>query len=141
MNALEQVKNLGMISKVEAIAYLFRREFSECIADLKPWIQSEETKQFCDPNSIDIAFCFPDPDFSCQCQNVLMQVKIDPSSNQSEYCAVAIKLSGYAAYQEQWQFSTIGYWEFFGISKPTIATQVKLKNICRQILNLFNSQE
>ena len=141
MNALEQVKSLEMISKVEAIAYLFRREFPECIADLKPWIQTEETQKFCDPNSIDLAFYFSDSNFACQCQSILMQVKIDPNSSQSEYRVTGIKLSGYAAYQEQWQFSTTGYWEFIGISKPIIVAQRQIKSICRQILNLFNAEE
>lgn len=137
MNAFEQIESLAMISKVEAIAYLFRKEFPESIADLKPWIQSEETKQFCDPNSIDIAFCFHHHN-ACQCRNILMQVEIDPDSNQQEYRAIGIKLSGYAAYQEQWQFSTVGYWDFQGRSKPKLIAQERLRNICRQILDLFN---
>ncbi|MEO1341778.1 MAG: hypothetical protein AAFV28_11710, partial [Cyanobacteria bacterium J06635_13] len=58
---------------------------------------------------------------------------------QREYRVVGIKLSGYAAYQEQWQFSTTGYCEFVGMSEPILAAQTKLKNICRQILNLFNA--
>lgn len=141
MNAYEQVKSLAMISKIESIAYLFRKEFPECIADLKPWIQSEETKQFCDPNSIDIAFCFSNKNLSCQRQNILMQVKIHQNSNQSESQAIGITLSGYSAYQEQWQFSTIGHWEFSGISKPTSMTQEKLKHICNQVLQLFNASQ
>ena len=70
-----------------------------------------------------------------------MQVEIDPGSNQQRYRAIGIKLSGYAAYREQWQFSTLGCWDFLGRSKPKLIVQDRLRNICRQILYLFNGEE
>ena len=137
MNAFEQIKNLEAIGKIEAIIHLFRTEFPECIADLKPWVKNKETKQYKDTNSIDIGFHFPDANFSCRCLSVLMQVKIAQDSNQQNYQAIGINLSGYGSYQEQWQFSTIGSWTFSGISQPTEEAQELLKKVCRQILALF----
>ncbi|MEM8718558.1 MAG: hypothetical protein AAGE84_04520 [Cyanobacteria bacterium P01_G01_bin.39] len=141
MNAFEQVKSLAMISKVEAIVHLFRIEFPECLADLKPWVQTKETEKFEDPSSIDIAFHFPDANLSCRCQSVLMQLKIHQDLNQQYYQAIGIRLSGYAAYQEQWQFSTVGYWEFSGMFKPEIVAQEQFKRICCQTLQLFNAYQ
>ena len=141
MNAFEQVKSLAMISKVEAIVYSFRSEFPECLADLKPWVKNDETKQFSDPNSIDIGFHFPDANLSCRCRSILMQVRIHRNSSQQDYKAVGIELSGYEAYREQWQFSTIGYWEFSGASKPTSQAQELLKQVCRRILQLFDNSQ
>ena len=54
MNAFEQAKSLMMVSKIEAILHLFRVQFPEIIADLKPWLNNEETEYFEDSNSIDI---------------------------------------------------------------------------------------
>ncbi|NEO29242.1 MAG: hypothetical protein F6K36_02040 [Symploca sp. SIO3C6] len=110
MNAFEQVKSLAMITKIEAIVYSFRSKFPECLADLEPWVKNYETKLFSDPNSIDIGFHFPHANFSCRCRSILMQVRIQRNSEQQDYKALGIQLSGYEAYQEQWQFSTIGYW-------------------------------
>ncbi len=141
MNAFEQVKSLAMISKVEAIVYSFRSQFPECIADLKPWVRNDETKYFSDPNSIDIGFHFPNANFSCRCRSILMQVKIRLNSEQQDYKAVGIELSGYEAYREQWQFSTIGYWQFSGASKPTSQAQELLKQVCCQILQLFDNSQ
>ncbi len=141
MNAFEQVKSLAMISKIEAIVYSFRSEFPECLADLKPWVKNDKTKQFRDPNSIDIGFHFPDANFSSRCRSILMQVKIHRDSEQQNYEALGIKLSGYEACQEQWRFSTIGSWEFLGISKPTLQAQELLKQVCCQILQLFDNSQ
>ncbi|MEO1375227.1 MAG: hypothetical protein AAFW70_13090 [Cyanobacteria bacterium J06635_10] len=139
MNAFEQIRNLTMISKIEAIVYLFTSEFPECFADLKPWAKNDETKQFNDPNSIDIGFHFGNPNFCCQCCSILMQVRID--SKDKVYKAVEIELLGYEAYQEQWQFSTIESWEFSGVCKPKSEAQELLKQVCYQILQLFNNPQ
>ncbi|MEM8832083.1 MAG: hypothetical protein AAGE96_22420 [Cyanobacteria bacterium P01_G01_bin.19] len=134
MNAFEQIKSLAAIGKIEAVVYLFRREFPEVLEDLKPWIKNNEAKQFSDPDSIDIGFHFPNNSRSCRCHTILMQIKLNPSGDR----AIGINLSGYGAYQEQWQFSTIEYWEFSGMSTPTLEAQMLLKKICHQILELFN---
>ena len=136
MNAFEQIKSLEAIGKIEAVVYLFRREFPEVLADLKPWIKSNEAKQFSDPDSIDIGFHFPDASYPCRCRTVLMQIKLNKESDR----VIGINLSGYGAYEEQWQFSTVEYWEFSGISTPTLATQMLFKKICHQILELFNEE-
>ena len=141
MNAFDRAKSLTMITKIEAIVYSFRSKFPESFADLKPWVKNDETKQFNDPNSIDIGFHFPSPNFSCQCRSILMQVRIHQDSEDEVYKAVGIELSGYEAYQEQWQFSTIECWEFSGASKPKSEAQKLLKQVCCQILKLFDNPQ
>lgn len=140
MNAFEQIKSLEAIGKIEAIVYLFRTEFPEVLADLKPWITSEETDRYHDPSSIDIGFHFPDAQFACRCRSILMQVKVARDTVEGDR-AIGIRLAGYGAYQEQWEFSTIEYWEFSGMTLPTVEARESLKNVCRQILELLNKGE
>jgi len=139
VNAFEQVKNLLMLSKVEAIVHLFKSEFPESLADLKPWIKNAETEKFADPNSIDIGFHFPKLIFSCQCRSILMQVRLDRDSSDEKFKVIGIELSGYKVYDQRWRFSTIGNWQFLGNFKPTPETQAVLKQICCQILKLFEN--
>ena len=70
-----------------------------------------------------------------------MQVKIYRDSEQQDYKAVGIELSGFEAFQEQWRFSTIEYWEFSGKSQPKPEAQELLKQVCSQILQLFNPSQ
>ena len=141
MNAIKQITSLEMMSKVEAIVYSFRQRFPESIADLKPWINSTETQKFKDSDSIDIGFYLPNFHAPCQCRSILMQVKIQRVDDCQECKVLGIQLSGYEAYREQWQFSTIGYWAFSGLSVPTPEAQGLLKKVCCQILQLFDSSQ
>ena len=141
MNAFEQVKSLAMITKVEAIIHSVKSQFPISLVDLKPWVNNDETKLFNDPNSIDIGFHFANFHFACRCRSILMQVKIYRDSEQQDYKAVGIELSGFEAFQEQWRFSTIEYWGFSGKSQPTPEAQELLKQVCCQILQLFNHSQ
>ena len=141
MNAIKQITNLEMMSKVEAIVYSFRKRFPESLSDLKPWINSSETQQFNDPNSIDIGFYFPTLNSACQCRSILMQVKIQRESDHQACKVLGIQLSGYEAYREQWQFSAIGNWAFSGVSTPAADAQGLLKQVCYQIVQLFDSSQ
>lgn len=138
MNAFEQAKSLIMISKIEAISYLFKSEFPDILADLKPWSKNTETKKFEDTNSIDIGFHFSQLNFPCQCRSILVQVRLDRQEKNKEFKLIGIELSGYETSHQLWKFSTIGNWQFSGDFPPTIRTQEKLKQVCYQIIKLFS---
>ena len=59
MNAIEQATNLKMISKIEAIVYIFKSKFPGIVVDFKPWLKNSNTENYEDKNSIDIGFHFP----------------------------------------------------------------------------------
>ena len=59
MNAAKQAKSIELISKIASLEVIFKAEFSEAIADFKPWSNDSTTQNMTDPNSIDISFSFP----------------------------------------------------------------------------------
>ena len=118
MNAFEQAKNLMMISKIEAMVYLFTSEFPDSLADLQPWLKNTETEKFVDAHSIDIGFHFSKLNFACQCRSILMQVRLKQDSPERRLKAIGIELSGYETSHQLWRFSTIGNWQFCGNSPP-----------------------
>jgi hypothetical protein len=137
VNAIDQAKSLEMISKIEAIVHLFRSQFPNSLADLKPWSQNAETAKFENANSIDIGFHFSKLDFPCQCRSILMQVRLERDFESEQLKAIGVELSGYETSDQLWEFSTIGNWQFWGDFPPTIRTQEKLKQVCYQIIKLF----
>jgi hypothetical protein len=138
VNAINQAKSLEMISKIEAIIYLFRSQFPDSLADLKPWLQNAETARFENVNSIDIGFHFSKLNFPCQCRSILMQVSLDRDFESEQLKVISVELSGYETSDQLWQFSTIVNWHFSGEFPPTIRTQEKLKQVCYQIIKLFS---
>jgi hypothetical protein len=58
LNAVEQATNLEVASKIASVVNLFKTEFPNSKADLKPWRNDPETRELIDPDSIDIGFHF-----------------------------------------------------------------------------------
>ena len=140
MNAIEQATNLTMISKIEAIVYLFKSKFPEISVYLKPWLKNVETEKYGDKNSIDIGFHFASLNFPCQCRSILMQVKLHEDFSTGSLKAIGVELSGFEPSCPLWRFSTIGNWQFEGEFPPTIRTQEKFKQICYEIIQLFQDK-
>ncbi|NJO94238.1 MAG: hypothetical protein HC820_07610 [Hydrococcus sp. RM1_1_31] len=138
MNAAEQATNLEMVSKIATIANLFKTEFPNTLADLNPWVKNSETENFADPNSVDISFHFLKRDRACHSCCILMLIRLKRETVTQQQRAIGIELLGHDCRGQQWRLSTFGSWEFIGMTLPTPEEGNKLKQICCQILALFN---
>ena len=56
MNASEQGRSLALTCKIAATVNLFKSQFPDAKADLKPWKDDADTRSSVDPDSIDIGF-------------------------------------------------------------------------------------
>jgi len=138
LNAAEQATNLEVASKIASVVNLFKTEFPNSKADLKPWRNDPETRELIDPDSIDIGFHFPGRSKSFQSRSILMQIRFyqDPF-NDSRSC-IGVEAAGFDHRGKQWLLSTVDDWRFEGATKPEPEASEKLKQFCRQILELFN---
>ncbi|HLO86091.1 MAG TPA: hypothetical protein VK203_13935 [Nostocaceae cyanobacterium] len=138
MNAAEQATNLELTSKIATAVNLFKTEFPDAKSDLKPWKNDPETRELVDPDSIDIGFHFPGVSKSWRSRSVLIQIRFyqDPISNLRR--AIGIEAVGFDYRGEVWRLSTVAEWSFVGESSPSPEVGDKLKQICRQILEVFN---
>lgn len=139
MNAAEQATNLELTSKIATVVNLFKAEFPEIKADLKPWANDHETRELVDPDSIDIGFHFPGRSKSFQSRSLLIQIRFyqDPL-NGLERC-IGVEIAGFDHRGEQWRLSTVENWRFEGETQPEPVAGKKVKHFCRQILELFNN--
>ncbi|OUL24311.1 hypothetical protein BV378_18075 [Nostoc sp. RF31YmG] len=138
MNASEQATNLELASKIATVVNLFKFEFPDAKSDLKPWKNDPETRELVDPDSIDIGFHFPGISKSWRSRSVLIQIRIyqDPVSNSRR--AIGVEVAAFDHRGEAWRLSTIDNWSIVGTSVPSLQVGDKLKQICRQILEVFN---
>jgi hypothetical protein len=139
VNASEQATNLELTSKIATAVNLFKSEFPDAKSDLKPWKNDPETRELVDPDSIDIGFHFPGVSKSWRSRSVLIQIRLyqDPISDLRR--AIGVEAAGFDFRGEVWRLSTVGEWSFIGDAQPSPAVGEKLKQICRQILEVFNS--
>jgi hypothetical protein len=139
VNAAEQVKNFELASKIAAAVNVFKLQFPDARADLKPWIDDPDTRELVDPDSLDIGFHFPGWSRSLQSRSILVQIRFYEDPLDGSRRAIGVEAAGYDHKGQQWRFSTVENWRFVGATEPVAEVGEKLKNFCRQIFELFNA--
>lgn len=138
MNAAEQAKGLEITTKIAAVVNLFKAQFPDARADLKPWANDPDTRKLVDPDSIDIGFHLPGWSRLFQGRSVLVQIRFYEDPLVGSRRAIGVEAVGFSHQGEQWRLSTIENWQFWGATQPADEIRDKLKEYCRQILELFN---
>lgn len=138
MNATEKATNIEAASKIATIVNLFKSDFPDAKADLKPWTNDPHTQKLVDPDSIDIGFHFPGWSRRFQSRSILVQIRFyqDPASEKRR--AIGVEAVGFDHRGKQWRLSTVENWSFVGECQPVEDVKEKLKHFCRQIFELFN---
>ncbi len=138
MNAAEQVKNFEIASKVATVVNLFKAEFPDARADLKPWSNDRDTRDLVDPDSIDLGFHFPGWSRSLQARSILIQIRFYTDPVNTSHRLVGLELAGFTHSGKQWQLSTIDQWEFIGTACPNDDRKQQIKHFCQQVFEVFN---
>ncbi|NJO93896.1 MAG: hypothetical protein HC820_05200 [Hydrococcus sp. RM1_1_31] len=138
MNASEQAKGLELTTKIAAVVNLFKAEFPDAKADLKPWRNDPDTRELVDPHSIDIGFHFPGWSPRFQSRSILVQIRFyqDPEDKSQRF--IGIEAVGFNHQGQAWKLSTIDNWQLVGDYQPATDIAEKLRHFCRQIFELFD---
>lgn len=138
MNAAEQATSLEVAAQIANLVTLFKGQFADVKADLKPWQNDPDTQEWLDPDSIDIGFHLPGWSPRYQCRSILVQVRrfVDPQSKTQRL--IGIEAVGFSHVGEQWRLSTVADWQFVGEKQPHSEIAERLKCFCRQAFELFN---
>lgn len=141
MNASERAKGLEMTTKIASVVNLFKAQFPDVKADLKPWKNDPDTRELVDPDSIDIGFHFPGWSPRIQCNSILVQIRFyqDPLEKTEKF--IGIETAGFSHVGQAWRFSTVENWQLLGKHQPATQVEDKLKIFSRQIFELFSSQQ
>ncbi|WP_425330087.1 hypothetical protein [Synechococcus elongatus] len=141
VNAAEQATNVQLASKIATLVNLFKQQFPDARADLKPWRNDPETEQWLDPDSIDIGFHLPGWSPRFQSRSILVQVRLLPTSETGDRRLLGIDAVGLSHVGEQWRLSTIADWQIRGPKTPASDVCDRLKQFCRQTFDLFNASD
>ena len=118
MNAAEQAIGLEVATKIAAVVNLFKAQFPDARADLKPWSNDPDTRDLVDPDSIDIGFHLPGWSRSLQSRSVLVQIRFYEDPVDKIRRAIGIEAAGFTHLGEQWRLSTVENWQFVGATQP-----------------------
>ena len=139
MNAEEQAKGLEITTKIAAIVNLFKQQFPDVKADLKPWHNDPDTINLVDPDSIDIGFHFPGWSPKIQSRSILVQIRFHYDEIDQQQRLIGIESAGFNHTGEAWRLSTIENWQLEGKSLPVEETRDKLKCFSRQVFEIFQT--
>ena len=131
VNASEQAINLELTSKIATVVNLFKSEFPQIKADLKPWHNDPQTRQLVDPDSIDIGFHFPGRSKSFQSRSILIQIRFYQDSLNNVRRCIGVEAAGFDHRGKQWRLSTVDNWRCEGETEPQPEANEKLKQFCR----------
>jgi hypothetical protein len=140
VNAAEQAKSLEVASKIAAVVNLFKSEFPDAKADLKPWKNDPDTRELVDPDSIDIGFHLPGWSRKFQSRSLLVQIRFYKDPLTTTRRIIGIQVEGFDYRGKPWRLSTVDDWQFVGESQPAAEVGEKLKQFCRQVFELFDGE-
>jgi hypothetical protein len=140
VNAAEQARGLDLTTKIAAVVNLFKAQFPDARADLKPWANDPSTRALIDPDSIDIGFHLPGWSPRFQSRSILLQIRLHDllHSDAPSRRAIGVEAVGFTHEGEKWRLSTIADWNFVGAAQPSDPIKQQLKQVCQQIIELFN---
>jgi len=139
MNAAEQANGLETASKIAAIIHLFKSQFPDARADLKPWLNDRDTRESVDPHSIDIGFHLPGWSPRFQSRSILVQIRFHPDPIDQSQRLIGIETLGINHQGQAWRLSTVDTWQVVGKYQPATDICEKLRYFCRQVFELFQS--
>jgi hypothetical protein len=146
VNAAEQARGLDLTTKIAAVVNLFKAQFPDARADLKPWANDPGTRALVDPDSIDIGFHLPGWSPRFQSRSILLQIRLHDLLQGDDltipsHRAIGVEVVGFTHEGEKWRLSTIAAWNFVGTAQPADPIKQQLKQVCQQIIELFNSTD
>ena len=141
MNAADQARNLELAQAIASAAALFRVQFPDARANLKPWRDDPCTRQFDDQDSLDLSFHLPGWSPRSQCRSFLVQLRLAaaPGSPAGRPRLIGVLIRGLTYESERWRLATLGDWHPTGSHPPDAITVAKLQQFCRELFDLFEA--
>ncbi|GCA94870.1 MAG: hypothetical protein O9295_12720 [Microcystis sp. LE18-22.4A] len=140
MNASEQAKGLELTAKIATLVNLFKQEFPDAKADLKPWRNDPHTRELTDPDSIDIAFHFPGWSPRIQGRSILVQIRFHLDSEDQHQRLIGLEMQAFNHQGTAWRLSTVENWQLVGNYQPSPKVADKLKYFSRQVFEVFKNE-
>ena len=137
MNASEQAIGLNVTTKIAAVVNLFKTEFPDVKADLKPWLNDPKTMELVDPDSIDIGFHFPGWSPRYQSRSILVQIRFYQDPVEDNYGVIGVDTIGFNHQGQAWRFSTVNEWQCEGKYIPASDVSDRLKRFSQNVFNIF----
>ena len=137
VNAGESVRSVAQMRAVASIVTLVREQFPAAKPNLQPWRDDDQTRQWDEPESLDLSFHFPGWSPRLECRSLLMQLRISSERGDDQLRLLGVLMRGMTYDGERWRLATVGEWLPEGPHLPQQQQVKQLRQICRELFELF----
>ena len=137
MNAGETVRSVEQAQALASAVTLVRRHFPAATPNLRPWRDDAQTRQWREPESIDLAFHFPGWSPRLQCRSLLIQLRLSSDDQERQGHLLGVLMRGMTYEGERWRLATVGDWQPAGSHLPQPDQVKQLREICEDLFELF----
>ena len=141
LNAGESVSSVDQAQALASVITLVRLRFPAAKANLTPWRDDPLTRQWTEPESLDLSFHFPGWSPRLQCRSLLMQLRFHPDTAGEQRQLLGVLMRGMTYDGERWRMATVGDWQPEGPHLPGKDQVKQLQSICRDLFELFSRSD
>jgi hypothetical protein len=125
---------------VASIVTLVREEFPAAKPNLQPWRDDAQTRQWDEPESLDLSFHFPGWSPRLQCRSLLFQLRFQNNDGDQDQGLklLGVLIRGMTYDGERWRLATVGDWSPEGSHLPQAEQTAQLRQMCRDLFLLFD---
>ena len=138
LNAGESVRSVDQVQALASVITLVRQRFPAAKANLTPWRDDPQTRQWSEPESLDLSFHFPGWSPRLECRSLLMQLQFCPLAVEGQRSLLGVQMRGMTYDGERWRLATVGDWLPEGPHLPQADQVIQLQMICRDLFELFS---
>jgi hypothetical protein len=123
---------------VASIVTLVREQFPAAKPNLQPWRDDDQTRQWDEPESLDLSFHFPGWSPRLQCRSLLFQLRFQNKEADEAQKLLGVLIRGMTYDGERWRLATVGDWTPEGSHLPQAEQAAQLRQMCRDLFLLFD---
>ena len=138
VNAGESVRSVAQVRAVASTVNLVREQFPAAKPNLRPWRDDAQTRQWDEPESLDLSFHFPGWSPRLQCRSLLLQLRFQDNDGAQGLKLLGVLIRGMTYEGERWRLATVGGWIPEGSHVPQAEQAAQLRQICRDLFLLFD---
>ena len=141
VNAGESVESVEQMQALASVVTLVRHHFPAAQVNLTPWRDDPQTRLWHEPESLDLAVHFPGWSPRLQCRSLLLQLSVQPRAEARGLQLLGVLIRGMTYEGERWRLATVGSWDPEGPHLPQPQLVDHLRQICRDLFDLFSDSE
>jgi hypothetical protein len=138
VNAGESVRSVAQVRAVASTVNLVREQFPAAKPNLRPWRDDAQTRQWDEPESLDLSFHFPGWSPRLQCRSLLFQLRVQNNEGDEAQKLLGVLIRGMTYDGERWRLATVGDWSPEGSHLPQAEQAAQLRQMCRDLFLLFD---